>query len=102
MGNKDRHNENKTILTGRHNGDFLLNGQPRGGGDHRVEIESFTLYEATYAEPNEVFDGYGLNESGTRTPYNELHAQVRPVPMTRQTIYNQKGTPIRVEIQRSK
>lgn len=99
MGNKDRHAENKAMLTGRHNGDFLLNGQPRGGGQ-RVETESFTLYEAVYADPDEVCNVYGLNDDRPRTPYNELHAQVRPVPIRRQTIYDWRGTRISVEIQR--
>lgn len=100
MENKDRHVDNKAILTGRHDGDFLLNGQPRGGGGRCVETESFTLYEAVYASSEEVCDVYGLNESGTRTPYSELHAQVKPVPITRQTVYDQRGAPISVEIQR--
>ena len=97
---KDRHAKNKSMLTGRHDGDFFLDGEPRGGGGHRVETESLTLYEAVYANSEEVCDVYGLNENGTRTPYDELHAQVRPVPITRQTIYDQRGIPIKVEIQR--
>lgn len=99
MGNKDRHAENKAMLTGRHDGDFFLSGQARGGGDHRVTTENFTLYEATYAGIDEVCDVLGLNEDGTRTPYNELHAQVKPVSITRRTIYDQRGTPVSVETQ---
>lgn len=99
MENKDRHVDNKAMLTGRHDGDFLLNGQPRGGGGQRVETESFTLYEAVYAGPDEVCDVYGLNDGRPRTPYSELHAQVRPVPITRRTTYDRNGTPINVETQ---
>lgn len=98
--NRVRHDKNKAGLTGRHDGLFLLEGQPRGGGSTgKVEIVSFTLYKATYAEPDEVIEALGLSDTVARTPYEDLHAQVEPVPMIKRTTYNLAGTPIHVEVQ---
>ncbi len=96
--NRVRHDKNKARLTGRHDGLFFLEGQARGGGNH-VETVTYTLYEARYAGPDEVCDVLGVGENGNRTPYEELHAQVKPVPMTKRTTFDVKGTPIKVEIQ---
>src|SRR3989344_6334751 len=92
--NTARHRKNLHMLTGRHAGEYMEDGQPRGGGGETV-AEEFDFHEAVLLTMDEVFDTYGLNESGKRTPYIELHPAVVIRPFVRRAILSAGGRPIK-------
>lgn len=78
--NQTRNANNKGILTGRCDGEFYEEGNPRGSTT-RIEVVKATLYRAILRPIEEVFSILGISDDGKRTQHEDLGPAVEPVPM---------------------
>jgi hypothetical protein len=84
----ERRKDNLNHVTGRVHGKFVVNGEPRGGGQHKwVDTEILTFYEAVHVSTGTVFDTLGIGDNGM-TPYAELSPAVEPRRVQRVTLYD--------------
>ena len=96
--NIERRHQNVNNATGRVAGQFLLNGDPRGGGGGYCEKTVVTFYKAVDLSDDEIFATLGVADDGERTPYELLRAAVKPQQMTKIVTFDKSGRPSSTEL----
>ena len=92
MSNQENRKHNTSIVTGRIDGKFLQNGDPRGGGERTVVVCEQEFHKAIMVPVQEVWARLGLTDE--RKPYKEMGPAVIPLSMQIARVADRYGKPI--------